>query len=1013
MDGQAVLENCQFEIYIPPLEGIANANESRTIGFQGETLGIYVLVYKNRGKKIDGDLNIDSDKDSISSAIDSYLSSLKFQTQLLLQSTGEDVVSKPQYYHQYQQNFSTSSTSPTNKNSNGNNTQKIPSKSSEYESIAKARKSVTINQDIESILLDIRQQQDSPTRFRHGTDDDDHYNNDNNININDEGYSYSPQRRRRLSFVSEKDAAPFLNPDYIYKILAPINIGKENIGVPLKLVVKVIVDPFSWTIQHDTIFDSTTLECNRQLQRSGNSNNNVNHQKSHREYLSKLVDNSIHCVSDPFCRILSMPFQVLNPLQITVKSTIIDVVSYINIKTKNTHSNLTLCINEIQFPLNSTVKLVEDGQGKIVYRKNQRLDARLHIRIHEYDGQIILNPNEEYSFVIQIEPSYIFTVSDAPGGYATNDRNIIDVLHTATEPTFDPMFISSGKFQTPATILWGVIQVAEPSHGTTVSPIKPPSPTANVERHGHDEQSLVPKVALESTITVPWSRGSDISANNRTASNQYREKNAQKLVMEIEYDPIVRVNNIFTVRVAITNTSQDALSNLNLIVPIGSEYYVWENEVQHTSPSLFSSLPFGNADDDSINNNAIACNNSTLGNKMNKLRNSIIDRGGSISLSDVEDFNNTIIAERNRLGSSPGNHTFEEIDLASSINSDLYRQSKIGIPRADSINQGNGLTSEQVLNKTKSLKTTSKQNLELFSSGMNKPISDANLNGLPTPNGRTLFHAIFQYSTLNTSTNKSSMSISQKKHIEKTHPNAGNANFVNKSSSWVNGIPLSSQCVLQINADGFKIFANNNETSNHNDAKRNKIKTKSWQFTSTVRIHAEKISNEKLRIDIIDDIVKNSNETMCIINSLFFIVRNASIIVNQFEALYSMLIAMLQQKGKSAGGERLRKDNEDSKNKKNSNVKNELHPTVICLQATVPLGILSPADTVFSTLHFIALKTGTLKFSGIQIGNTAEDVIYRMDRPYAVTVLPQHSITKIAQDTSILSLLPPLSVQEL
>ena len=99
MDGNLVLKNCHFEIYIPPMEGIANAKESRSIGFQGENLPVYVLVY-NRSSDQDavaGD-NVDDVKLK-HSTIESHLSALKFQTQLLLHSTGEDVVLKAPHYH--------------------------------------------------------------------------------------------------------------------------------------------------------------------------------------------------------------------------------------------------------------------------------------------------------------------------------------------------------------------------------------------------------------------------------------------------------------------------------------------------------------------------------------------------------------------------------------------------------------------------------------------------------------------------------------------------------------------------------------------------------------------------------------------------------------------------------------------------------------------------------------------------------------------------------------------------
>ena len=86
---------------------------------------------------------------------------------------------------------------------------------------------------------------------------------------------------------------------------------------------------------------------------------------------------------------------------------------------------------------------------------------------------------------------------------------------------------------------------------------------------------------------------------------------------------------------------------------------------------------------------------------------------------------------------------------------------------------------------------------------------------LPTPNGRTLFHAIFQYSTFNTCKNRSTITggaNSKQKNgmhgkMSKRRSTTANASYTDPSRNWISDIPLSSQCVLQINADGFKIYA--------------------------------------------------------------------------------------------------------------------------------------------------------------------------------------------------------------
>ena len=384
--------------------------------------------------------------------------------------------------------------------------------------------------------------------------------------------------------MSEQDAAPFQNPDHIYKIVTPIHVANQHLGLPLKLVVKVIIDAFSLTIQHDRVFDPEMFEHNRRVQHrvddlrysrtSDQTPYSHKGRQSHRDYMSQLVENSIHCGKDPFCRLLSVPFQVLQPLQVNTRSSVIDDVTYINVQTKNTHSKLTLSISEIRFPLNCTSTSGVNRKIDSRYEKGQRLASALQAHLPELQTPVLLSPSEEYNFVIKVEPlPYIFAMPDSidsvhPVNKSSNGQ------YTADNVSNQARYGASDKFYTPVTLLWGV-------HDADVFNAQQ-GPSSK-----EDDRPNNPKVRLESTVMSSWTRGVTSTAIRRTLSSNFDKK----LAMEVEYDPIVSINNVFTVHVAVTNTTQHVLSNLHLLVPNNSEYVRWEDEIKPLpSKSLTSSI---------------------------------------------------------------------------------------------------------------------------------------------------------------------------------------------------------------------------------------------------------------------------------------------------------------------------------------------------------------------------------------------------------------------------------------
>ena len=83
---------------------------------------------------------------------------------------------------------------------------------------------------------------------------------------------------------------------------------------------------------------------------------------------------------------------------------------------------------------------------------------------------------------------------------------------------------------------------------------------------------------------------------------------------------------------------------------------------------------------------------------------------------------------------------------------------------------------------------------------------------------------------------------------------------------WISGVPLSSQCVLQVNVDGFRIYISAPKEKTRNSFL---LQSKLWPFTSNVKIHAERLTNAKIRIDIVEEEMSNGSGKSCI-NSLYF-----------------------------------------------------------------------------------------------------------------------------------------------
>ena len=326
-------------------------------------------------------------------------------------------------------------------------------------------------------------------------------------------------------------------------------------------------------------------------------------------------------------------------------------------------------------------------------------------------------------------------------------------------------YTASDKFYTPVTLLWGVHEADFFS-------------TQQGSSSKEDDEPCNPKVRLESTVIASWARGSTSRAKYRTLRSNFDKK----LVMEVEYDPIVSINNVFTVHVAVTNTTQHELSNLHLLVQNNSEYVCWEDEIKPL-PSKSLTSPICLEEE------------SSLISSMHQLRK-------SVRLSDKAQY--TLAEERVVAKARSRSNTFEEVDLTSPNKgpNETFSNATEYLNRTEY----KSITSEQVMRRTKDLKTNSNKNSVVKS----KPYASSKgdrLGTLPTVDGRTTFHAVFEYSTCNI-VDDNTGSWDKEVETEQQQGKLAKSTISARSTTrgWISGVPLSSQCVLQVNVDGFRIY---------------------------------------------------------------------------------------------------------------------------------------------------------------------------------------------------------------
>jgi hypothetical protein len=507
MEHFMMLQEARFELFIPPVEGSVTDKgvASRTVGFQGESVRVYILIYTD-GVEDGEHVNKIKEKESL-------FSSLKFETQLNLLDSGVSVVESSQ-------GRASVSAVPASL---------MASESTEYDalyhSVSMAKRASFAdsgNGDPESIRLT-------------GTE-----------SSNASGYRHSPTRRRRLSFVADDVLEEFEQPDYIYKVVVPMRVQQKYIGETLKLLITVSPSGFHGanSSSSDSFESFDWDQPNRQLEIT-----------DHRNFFNSIIERSVHSAMDIPRKQVITNFKVLDPLSVSVSSSSVNLVTYINITAINSHPSLSLTISDLRFLLNTTLALVTVG-GKEQATLFPAIESILQVNSSfANDFPLQLDPFEEYCFLLQLEPPSAMFSSPVRGGledpvdsrFRNQDNGSLkDPDSVENFRPSDGIVLNTGLFQTQTNIFWRVLTEE-----------KGKEPPANAK-----DQSFV------STVEVKWSREVHLDSQNM-------------LLMEMEYDNVVAVNHIFTIHIALTNTGGEELNNLVLTVPVDDKsetLYAWESE---------------------------------------------------------------------------------------------------------------------------------------------------------------------------------------------------------------------------------------------------------------------------------------------------------------------------------------------------------------------------------------------------------------------------------------------------
>lgn len=190
------------------------------------------------------------------------------------------------------------------------------------------------------------------------------------------------------------------------------------------------------------------------------------------------------------------------------------------------------------------------------------------------------------------------------------------------------------------------------------------------------------------------------------------------------------------------------------------------------------------------------------------------------------------------------------------------------------------------------------------------------------------------------------------------------------SSKLRQGSP-TQPCILSINADNLRVSMPNTEEGSSCTAKK-------WSLLMLEEWNVYSLSKKEFCLELEDE-------------EILFYVRDVSPILSRFESVRAILGSM--KKNKSSNSKR--GSSAENANDENVRRKKNFAPTVVCLEASLPVGHVLPGDTACVDLHFIPLRTGNLCLNCIEACDSSSCGAYKMRKPCEISVLPQSLVPDV------------------
>ena len=191
------------------------------------------------------------------------------------------------------------------------------------------------------------------------------------------------------------------------------------------------------------------------------------------------------------------------------------------------------------------------------------------------------------------------------------------------------------------------------------------------------------------------------------------------------------------------------------------------------------------------------------------------------------------------------------------------------------------------------------------------------------------------------------------------------------SSSKLRQGSATQPCILSIYADSLRVSMFNAEEGSSCTAKK-------WSLLMLEEWNVYSLSKKEFCLELEDE-------------EILFYVRDVSPILSRFESVRAILGSMKRYKSSNS----TRGSSAENVNNENVRRKKNFAPTVVCLEASLPVGHVLPGDTACVDLHFLPLRTGNLRLNSIEACDSSSRGAYKMRKPCEISVLPESLVTDV------------------